>query len=132
MKNRCLNKMSNRFQRYGARGITICERWMEFHNFLEDMGHPPKGMQLDRIDNDKGYFPENCKWSSRSEQAKNRSTTVVIRFKGESKCLTDWATHLGIDRHTIRERLNKKFPIEMALSTKRINGLVGSCKDPIR
>lgn len=72
MKNRCLNPNYSRYSDYGGRGITVCERWMVFANFLEDMGERPPGKSLDRVDNLVGYTPENCKWSTAKEQAANR------------------------------------------------------------
>ncbi len=72
MKQRCLNKNHKRFKDYGGRGIKVCERWMVFKNFLEDMGEKPKEMSLYRINNDGNYTPENCKWSTAKEQANNR------------------------------------------------------------
>lgn len=73
MKTRCLNKNCKEFKYYGARGIKICERWLNsFENFFEDMGNMPKNKTLDRRDNDKNYEPDNCKWSTMKEQCKNR------------------------------------------------------------
>lgn len=72
MKQRCKNKNHIAYSRYGARGITLCERWNSFDNFLQDMGQRPECLTLDRIDNDKGYYKENCRWATRKEQQKNR------------------------------------------------------------
>ena len=72
MWTRCTYKRHKYFSHYGGRGITICERWRWFENFLEDMGERPLGLTLDRIDNDGNYEPDNCKWSTRKEQATNR------------------------------------------------------------
>jgi hypothetical protein len=72
MKDRCLNPNNHAYDRYGGRGITICERWMKFENFHQDMGDKPAGLTLDRIDNDGNYEPGNCKWSTPAEQARNR------------------------------------------------------------
>jgi hypothetical protein len=73
MKNRCSNPNSNRFQYYGGRGITVCLAWKSnFKNFLRDMGDRPDGMTIDRINNDKGYFKENCRWADKKTQSRNR------------------------------------------------------------
>jgi hypothetical protein len=72
MKQRCLNPKATGYARYGGAGITVCDRWLDFANFLEDMGARPDGTTLDRIDSARGYEPGNCRWATRSEQNKNR------------------------------------------------------------
>ena len=73
MKYRCYNKNNGSYPNYGGRGITVCDRWLKSYDaFAEDMGERPLGGTLDRIDNDKGYSPDNCKWSTRDEQIANR------------------------------------------------------------
>jgi hypothetical protein len=72
MMNRCTNPKRKDFKYYGARGISVCERWHSFDHFLADMGERPIGLELDRIDNDGNYEPGNCRWTTRSEQIRNR------------------------------------------------------------
>lgn len=77
MRQRCMNPKSDKFHWYGGRGITICERWMEYQNFLSDMGERPTGMTLDRIDNDGPYSPENCRWATHIEQTRKQKKNVL-------------------------------------------------------
>jgi hypothetical protein len=72
MRQRCSNPNHVAYANYGGRGITVCERWQAFLNFYADMGDPPPGLSIDRINNDSGYESSNCKWPSRSEQCRNR------------------------------------------------------------
>jgi hypothetical protein len=102
---------------YGKIGIQ--DSWSSFSNFLSDMGERPKGMTLDRIDNTKGYFKENCRWATQAEQNRNRSTNVIINFDGKSLCIVDWALEIGVHRSTIERRIKKNLPIEEILKGKK-------------
>jgi len=72
MKQRCLNPRNKNFKHYGARGITVCQRWMNFENFISDMGFRPHRLTLERVNNDRGYEPDNCKWATYKEQSANK------------------------------------------------------------
>lgn len=112
MKDRCYNHTSKAYANYGGRGITVCERWMTFQNFYADMGDPPPGRSLDRIDNSKGYSPKNCRWATRKEQNTNQRSNVLIEFDGRTQTLSEWAKEKGIHRVTLRSRLNRGVPVE--------------------
>lgn len=81
MIQRCLNPNSDAFHNYGGRGVVICERWLDFANFLEDMGERPEKFTIERVDNNKGYEPGNCKWASRAEQSHNRRGGIFTERK---------------------------------------------------
>lgn len=117
MLARCRNPARRGYPTYGGRGITVCDRWDSFENFLADMGEAPAGKQLDRIDNDKGYSPENCQWTTPRENCLNRSTTHWIEFNGVKKCITEWAAGLGLTRQAVHRRIAVMgWPLERALT----------------
>ena len=116
IKNRCLNKKDIAYRNWGGRGITVCYRWLKFENFFEDMGKRPKGLQIDRINNDGNYCKENCKWSTIKQQARNRRTNRIITYKGEKKCLAEWAEEFGIKYTNLQKRLKNGWSIERAFT----------------
>ena len=116
MKRRCLDPNSTGFENWGGRGISICERWMVFKNFLADMGHPPKGMSLDRIDNDGDYEPKNCRWATPAEQGNNCRNSKKIDHGGKSMGLRQWTRHLGLSPSTLQSRLKAGWPLSRALA----------------
>ena len=87
MRSRCLNPTHKAYSYYGGRGINVCDRWMKFENFFDDMGEKPNGLSLDRINNDLGYFKENCRWATDNEQGENRRNTRRIFHQGQR---VDW------------------------------------------
>lgn len=84
LKRRCLAPTDAAYKEYGGRGITVCERWLDFRNFIADMGlKPSPSHSIDRIDNDKGYFPENCRWATKQEQARNTRHCHFVEYNGQ-------------------------------------------------
>lgn len=117
MKERCRNASNKRFIKYGGRGINFCERWDEFENFLEDMGRRPgENYSLDRIDNNKGYSPDNCKWSTPHERMTNRTVTRFVSMNGERVPLATLAKQHNIPANTLRFRILKGWDIDEALN----------------
>lgn len=110
MLSRCNAPNRACFKNYGGRGITVCERWKSFDNFLSDMGPlPTKQHTLDRIRNNEPYGPTNCKWSTRREQARNRRCNIWVGAFGVSMLAADWATTLGVVSSTMTKWL-KRYP----------------------
>lgn len=117
MKQRCNNPNNKHYKNYGGRGIKVCEEWNIFDKFLLDMGpRPEKGYSLDRIDVNGDYNKENCKWSSRHTQDRNRRNSVYLKYKGETYILQDLANMVNIHQQTIQDRLKKGMTIEQAVS----------------
>lgn len=115
MRQRCEDSNCKGFAGYGGRGIRVCERWQVFENFIDDMGEAPKGMQLERIDNDGNYEPSNCKWATRKEQARNRRSTKFVEYRGERMCVSELADKVGMSRGTLACRLKRGVPVEQAV-----------------
>ena len=123
MKARCSNKNDKKYKIYGGRGITVCGRWNNsFIAFLEDMGERPKGMSIERIDNNKGYYPENCKWATYGEQNRNHSRNRKITIGGETKCLIDWVEEGKLKYNTILYRIRRGWSPEEAIRSGLTTG----------
>ena len=108
MLNRCRNAGLSNYNDYGGRGISVCERWKKFENFLEDMGKRPFGKySIERVDNDGDYEPDNCKWANSKEQSRNRRTNRFLTVGDRTMCVTDWERRLGVSKGCIRHRLKR-------------------------
>ena len=107
MNQRCNNPNDPKFADYGGRGIKVCERWTDFSIFLADMGMRPEGTTIDRIDADKGYSPENCRWATKRQQQNNRRANVFIEIDGETLTLAEWSLRLGRNYKTVQARIKR-------------------------
>lgn len=120
VKQRANNRNGKYYSRYGGRGIGICERWNHsFANFLEDMGERPSPQHsIERIDNDKGYSPENCRWATVKEQNRNTRQNNQVTYKGVTKIVVEWAEETGIPYCTLLMRLKRgTMTVEQAIET---------------
>lgn len=119
-KSRCFLKTNKDYHLYGGRGVTMCERWLEFAKFYEDMGERPKNTSLDRKDNNGNYEPDNCRWATKQEQANNRNTTTHLTAFGETKPFVQWLldTRCVVSYTTLSQRVRVYgWPAEKAIST---------------
>jgi hypothetical protein len=113
MKSRCISANNPAYANYGGNGISVCSRWMSFENFYEDMGERPAGTSLDRIDNDKGYSHENCRWATSTQQNRNRRNVKLF----DGKTLTELTALHGVKPSTVRQRyFVYGWPIERCVS----------------
>lgn len=118
MMQRCYDKNSHAYNRYGARGINISTKWQSFEGFYADMGDKPEKMSLERIDNNGDYCKENVKWATSKEQANNRSTSKFIEHNGKTQTIAQWADEVGIKMATLWARVNRGMPFEKAILNK--------------
>jgi hypothetical protein len=108
MKNRCEKPSCGAYYKYGARGITVCERWKAFENFYADMGPKPSPKHtLDRINGTGDYEPGNCRWATPHEQQRNLKNNVRLDFDGQSLTAGEWSERLGINAKTIEARYQR-------------------------
>lgn len=107
MRQRCLNPKSKDYPRWGGRGVRVCERWNNFENFVADMGDRPAGTSLDRINPDGDYTPENCRWATPKEQARNRRDIVRVRTERGIEYLVDYGKRLGLTKGAAHLRLKR-------------------------
>lgn len=114
---RCLNPNNTHYADYGGRGIKICDKWLTFEGFLDDMGRRPEGMTIDRIDNELGYYKENCRWVNMEVQGNNRRTNVKLEFDGKIMTISQWAREKGLSKGALKSRIERGWTIERALTT---------------
>lgn len=119
MRQRCQNPSDRSFKNYGGRGIKVCKRWSRFESFYRDMGDPWLGASLDRINNNGGYYPENCRWADWFTQLQNTRKNVFLTINGETHCISEWSRKRNIHIETIRTRLRKGWDHERAISAVR-------------
>ena len=121
MKGRCNNPNRPKYPIYGGRGISVCEEWQSFKNFLEwalNNGYSD-GLSIDRIDNNGDYCPENCRFATPTQQVRNRSNTLKATYMGVERTVYEWAKILGVDYYFLRTRLKRGMSIEAAIATPR-------------
>jgi hypothetical protein len=118
MRRRCNNPNQDAYKNYGARGIFVCSEWQSdfkvFHEWAMANGYQ-NSLTIERIDNEKGYSPDNCKWVTRKEQANNSRHNRLITYKGKTKTVAQWAEEKGINPKTLRKRLWNGWDVESAL-----------------
>lgn len=123
IKKRCYNKKYENYNRYGGRGIKVCDEWLNdfvsFYNWSIENGYK-EDLTIDRIDNNGNYEPNNCRWVTTKIQNRNTSQNIIITFNNKTQCLTDWAKDLGMNRAVLNYRIKKGWSIEKAF-TEPIN-----------
>jgi len=110
MHQRCRNPNVKAYPRYGGRGIAVCERWQDFENFFADMGEPPPGHSLDRIDNNGNYDPSNCRWATPKQQQQNRRNARLLTVDGVTKLEIDWSREIGFKTNVMKARRRGPCP----------------------
>ena len=137
IKQRCLNKKNPFYKDYGGRGITICKEWADTENIGHGNGFVTKGwdnfrrwalengyqdnLSIDRVDNNKGYCPENCRWVDIKTQSNNKRSNIIIRYNEQEKTLSQWAESLGVPYKRLQERFYRcKGDVDYVFSNKRL------------
>lgn len=123
MKTRCQNAKHPTYANYGAKGISICDRWQSFCSFLEDMGPRPEGYTLERVDSRGNYEPSNCRWATRRDQNNNRSNNRIVEYRGQKMPLGRAIEVSGslLDWGTVISRLKSGWDLERALFEPKIS-----------
>jgi hypothetical protein len=129
MRRRCRDKNHKSYRHYGGRGIEVCARWSSFESFIKDMGPRPSDKHtIDRIDNDKGYFPGNCRWATQKQQVRNRRQNRQFCFQGVPMNFSEVAKAIGISRRTLHNRLTRMSVAEALAMPKKGSGKRGKAR----
>jgi len=121
IKRRCFNAKCKSYKYYGGKGIKVCDEWVNnYEQFFKDMGKKPfNNYSIDRIDSDKNYSPDNCRWADISTQSNNRGSNRLLTYKNKTLTMAQWAKKIGINYDTLRSRLDRsKWPLNKALEVK--------------
>jgi hypothetical protein len=117
MIQRCTNPNHTAYKNYGGRGIKVCRRWRKFENFFADLGARPPQQTLDRWPNKNGdYAPKNCRWATKRQQEQNTRRNRLFSLFGKTQCVSAWAREWGLSTHQLWQRLDRGWPLVMALS----------------
>jgi hypothetical protein len=118
MKERCSNIKNKQYRDYGGRGITVCDRWLKFENFLEDMGECPNKLTLDRKNNNGNYCKSNCRWATQKKQNRNKRNNIIVTFNNKNLLLIELAEKINIPYLVLWKRLYiYGWHIEKAITT---------------
>jgi hypothetical protein len=120
MMARCYDRTHKGYHSYGGRGITACDRWLNVEAFIADMGPRPCGTSIERVDNSKGYQPDNCKWATPKQQGRNRRSNRMLTANGLTLCVADWADRVGLSKQQIADRLRLGWSDAAAVTTPKL------------
>ena len=118
LSGRCLNPNNKDYDNYGGRGITVCDEWRKPENFFgwAFLNGYNVDLTLDRIDCNKGYSPDNCRWITSEGQQRNKRNNVYLEYNGERHCISEWAEITGINKNTIFSRIRRGWSIKNTLT----------------
>jgi hypothetical protein len=120
MMDRCYSPNNKAYKHYGARGISVCDRWHDFESFFKDMGNKPDGMSLERVNNNGNYSPDNVIWADSKTQANNRTNSVMLTYNNRTQTMAQWCEEIDLKIATVWARLNKYgYSVEQALTPRR-------------
>ena len=118
-RNRCNRAKTWNYSRYGGSGVTYDPNWDSYETFVKDMGERPDGMTLDRIDNTKGYYKDNCRWATPAQQQANRSNCMHLTYNGITQTSAEWSRQLGLAKGAVWNRIKLGWSIERAVTTRK-------------